>query len=271
MKTIRTLYSLTTMAPAGKAVRDTTTGETTIELRCDVAVGEKLVIEPDGPVTWWPDDFGGDVLLVYPAEPGETLPPYLPRVVEAHEILPYGAEHKEDVAARVARELARYRSVMGDYFAIGVWDARADRMVWHARTWDPPPLVGGSLAFAAVVAPRMDTNLSYRPSQELVARLRELVTRPHAAVRDCRHAPLLHGPVEPVVTVCPDCGMLFTVQRVAAHPARVAPTHTDATFLSQVGANGWPGRDPDWLFLEAEQVFRAAGESRGPVDPSHPA
>lgn len=105
----------------------------------------------------------------------------------------------------------------------------------------------------------MDTATIVRPSPELLAHLRELITRPHDVVRDCRHAPLLRGPVEPLATVCPDCGMLFTVQRVAAHPARIAPTHADATFLSQIGASGWAPWDPEWLFLEVEQIHRDEG------------
>lgn len=135
MKSTRTLYSLATMSAVGKVIHDTETGEATIELRRDVAAAEKLVVEPGGPLTWWPGDFGGDVLVVCAADPGDILPPYLPKHVEHCEVLPYGAEHEADVVKRVAREFARYRGGP-EHFAIGVWDSSADRMVWRARTWD---------------------------------------------------------------------------------------------------------------------------------------
>ena len=137
MKSRRTLYSTRTMAPAGYVEHDTVTGARTVHLARDLDDDEGYIVEPGGPVGWWPGDYGGDVLVVYPADPGDLLPPYLPRHVEYHEILVHGAEAEADVAARVAREVARY-SGGPEHFAIGVWESRAGRMVWRARTWDAP-------------------------------------------------------------------------------------------------------------------------------------
>lgn len=137
MKTRRTLYATHTMDPAGYVEHDTVSGASTVMLTRTLADDEGFIVEPDGPVAWWPGDYDGDLLLVYPAARHDLLPPYLPRHVEYHEIIALGAEHTADVAERVARELARYSGGPEDY-AIGIWDARAGRMDWRARTWDPP-------------------------------------------------------------------------------------------------------------------------------------